>query len=88
MANLRSYNQLTYYDPGLDGQAICYIGYSGQGSYTIRALLAPAGRKRRAQKEEMLVRLEVAIRADQPPGEVSMAGPLPETVDEFDPGIY
>lgn len=80
---------MTYYDPGLDAEAICFIGYTGQGTYTIRAPIAPEGRKRRAQKEEMLARLRVAISSGEPPGEVSMTGPMPEIIDDtFDPEKY
>ena len=89
MPKLASFNQMTYYDPGLDGVAICYVGYTGQGSYAIRAPKAPQGKKRREQKEEMLARLAAAIEAGQSPGEVSMDGPRPERLDDaFDPEEY
>ena len=51
MPKLISYQQMTHYDPGMDGEAICIIGYTGQGSYTIRAPKAPEGRKRREQRD-------------------------------------
>lgn len=87
---LNSYHVMIHYDPGLDAEAICIVGYTGKGSYWIRTRKAPEGRKRREQKEELLIRLAAAVEKGQPPGEVSMDDPLPERLDDdtFDPGGY
>ena len=83
---LKSYTMMSHYDPGLDGDATVIVGFTGTGSYVIRAVKAPAGRLRREQKAEMLARLQDAIAAGLPPGEVSMDGPRPERLDAaFDP---
>lgn len=81
---------IIHYDPGLDAEAITYICHTGKGAYWIRAPKAPEGRKRRAQKEEMLARLADAVETEQPPGQVSMDSPRPERLDDytFDPDGY
>ena len=90
MLKLVSYQQMSHYDPQMDGEALCIIGYTGQGTYTIRAPKAPEGKKRREQKEELLARIAAAIEKGQPPGEVSMSDPRPERLDDdsFDVGEY
>lgn len=90
MLKLTSYSRMLHYDPTLGGDAVCYVGYTGQGSFWIRALKAPEGRKAREQKDEMLARLAVAIEAGHAPGEVSMSDPRPERLDDqsFDVGEY
>jgi hypothetical protein len=77
------------YDPAMDGEAVCYVVHTGKGAYWIKAPKAPQGRKRRAQKDEMIARIADAIEAEQPPGEVSMDGPKPERLnDTFNPDEY
>lgn len=84
-----TFQTLTHYDPGMDGEATVYICHSGKGAYWIRVPTATAGRKRRAQKEEVHARIEDAIENEQAPGEVSMDGPRPERLDAiYDPGEY
>lgn len=73
---------LTGYDPGIDAEATVYICHTGKGAYWIKAPKAPEGRKRRAQKEEMVARIADAIEAGNPPGEVKMDGPRPERLDD------
>lgn len=87
---LRSYTRLVNnYDAALDGETVTFIGYTGQGSYRITALIAPEGRKRRDQKAELLARLSDAIEGGQPPGTVSMDTPRPERLDAaFDGDDY
>lgn len=77
-----------YYDPAMDCKAICFICYTGKGAYWIRTPEAPEGRKRREQKEELLASIAEAIDNGQTPGEVSMAGPRPQRLDDsfYDPG--
>jgi hypothetical protein len=77
---------LVGYDPAIDGEAVCYICHTGKGAYWIKVPKAPAGRKRRAQKDEMVARIADAIENEQPPGEVAIDGPRPERLnDTFDP---
>lgn len=87
---LTSYSTTTYYDAGLDGYAVCFVGYTGRGSYWIKVLKAPEGRKRRDQEKELLARLAVAVAKGQPPGEVSMSDPRPERLDDqsYDDGEF
>lgn len=83
---LKTYQRMLHYDPSLGGDAVVFIGFTGRGSFSIRALIAPEGRRRREQKNEMLARLADAIEAGQEPGEVSMDTPRPERLnDTFDP---
>lgn len=82
MLKLLSYNTLSHYDPGMDAEALCIIGYTGRGSYTIRAPKAPEGKKRRQQMDDMKAKLAVAIERGYPPGEVSIDTPLPEANDD------
>lgn len=50
---------------------------------------APQGKKRRAQKEEMIARISDAIENEQPAGEVTIDGPRPERLnDTLDPEDY
>lgn len=77
-----TWNTWTYYDPVLDGEAICITGYTGRGAYWVKVPLTQAGKSRRAQREEMLARIEATIEAGAEPGEVSIEGPPPAPKQE------
>lgn len=61
---LNSWNSFSHYDPMMGEDAICITGYTGRGAYWIRAPLTPAGKSRRAQRKELLGRIEAAIERD------------------------
>ena len=77
MPTLNSWRSWTYFDPLAGEDATCIIGYTGQGAYWVKVLLCPPGKSRRAQRDEMLGRIEAAIAAGDLPGEVSTTGPKP-----------
>jgi hypothetical protein len=81
-----AWSHWTYFDPMLNETAMCVTGYTGHGAYWIRAPLAPAGKTRRAAREEMLDRIRAAVEAGEQPGEVSMAGPAPVHEGESEHG--
>ena len=70
------------YDPGIDGEAICYICHTGKGAYWIKVAKAPQGKKRRAQKDEMIARIADAIENEHPAGEVNIDLPRPERLND------
>ncbi|HXJ61875.1 MAG TPA: hypothetical protein VNU68_34990 [Verrucomicrobiae bacterium] len=67
---LTGWTKTLFWDPRTGEDAITYSGYSGHGTYWVTAPLAPAGKSRRAQKDEILDRIEEAIERNDPPGEV------------------
>lgn len=74
----RQWQELSAFDPTQGEDMVTVIGHSGEGAYWIRTPLAPAGRLRRDQRQELRDRLEAALETGQPPGEVSAKGPRPE----------
>lgn len=86
---LNSYQRMTYFDPGLGEEAVCYIGYTGHGAYWIKGPIVPSGRKTREQRDDMLARLSHAIDSGVPPGEIRADAPLPrEPLSEVDRRDY
>lgn len=67
---LTAHQTLRFYDPRIDADAIRISGFSGRGEFWIKEALAPAGAKRREQKERALDLIEQAIEAGLEPGEV------------------
>lgn len=67
---LTAYQQIRFYDPMLDCEAVRISGFSGRGEYWMKLPLDPSGRRRREQKEKALEAIEEAIASGCEPGEV------------------
>lgn len=68
---LITWTETRFWDPRTGEDAITFSGFSGHGTYFIRTPLAPPGKSRRAQKEEILDWIEAAIELGHEPGEVT-----------------
>jgi hypothetical protein len=61
---ITAWNHWITYDVARDCEVICVTGYTGRGAYWIKAPLAPAGKSRRAQREDLLSRIDAAVERD------------------------
>lgn len=67
---LQHWQEQNYFDPIIGEQAIAITGFSGSGAFWIKAPLTSPGKSRRAQREELLDKIEAAIESGAEPGEV------------------
>lgn len=69
------FQQLRFYDPGIDGEAIRISGFDGKGGEFFMTLeLAAAGAARRKQRRDVEDAISEAIDAGLEPGEVRIDG--------------
>lgn len=61
---VNAWNHWVYYDLPRDSDMICVTGYTGRGAYWIKAPLTPPGKSRRAQREDLLSRIDAAVERD------------------------
>ena len=74
---VRLWQEMTYPDLVNGCESLVIIAHSGRGAYHIRDEKPPAGKALRTKRRELRARLEAAIKAGVPPGEVAMTGPAP-----------
>lgn len=69
--SIAGYQQIRFYDPAVDAEGVRISGFDGKGGeFWMRLALAPAGRARRAQREQALAAIAEAIEIGLEPGEV------------------
>lgn len=87
---IRHWQEIAFYDPMNDCQAVRISGFSGHGEYWISEALTLPGKSRRAQREAALDRIEAAIERGDEPGEVRADTEAEQAVVDpvFDPTIY
>jgi hypothetical protein len=66
-----AFQQIRYYDPGVDAEAARISGFDRHGGeFWMRCTLAPSGRARRQQFQDAQAAIAEAIEAGLDPGEV------------------
>ena len=71
MPTLTAYNEVRFYDPHIDGEAVRFSGFAdAPGEWWMKLPRAPAGKPRRLQRERALDLIRDAIEAGLEPGEV------------------
>jgi hypothetical protein len=71
MPHMTTSQQIHFWDPGLDADAVRISGFDGRGGeFWMKLPVAQAGRARRAQMAQALAAIEEAIEAGLEPGEV------------------
>ncbi len=70
MPQMTAHQQIRFWDPFTDAEAVRISGFSGRGEYWVKRPAAPAGRARRAQMDAALTLIAEAIEAGLEPGEV------------------